>query len=126
MVLEFVQQHAPEPGTAQARACLLLLPWLWLFWTASMLLTLPLLLPLTCIPPSCCLEQIAGNSVHVDLAFLRKGMPKLVDHLHYRWVGGLGKRGVRWVPLACWPPPAANPLCPPFIFCVAGSWTCPQ
>ena len=30
--------------------------------------------------------QIAGNSVHVDLAFLRKWMPRLVDHLHYRCV----------------------------------------
>lgn len=29
--------------------------------------------------------QIAGNSVHVDLAFLRKHMPRLVDHLHYRY-----------------------------------------
>lgn len=31
--------------------------------------------------------QIAGNSVHVDLAFLRKHMPRLVEHLHYRCEG---------------------------------------
>ena len=29
---------------------------------------------------------LAGNSVHVDLAFLRQCMPRLVDHLHYRIV----------------------------------------
>lgn len=59
-VLEFVQQHAPEPGTA----------------------------------------QIAGNSVHVDLAFLRKHMPRLVDHLHYRIVdvSTLGELCRRWFP----------------------------
>jgi oligoribonuclease len=28
--------------------------------------------------------QLAGSSVHVDLAFMRKGMPRLVDYLHYR------------------------------------------
>ncbi len=59
IVLEFVQRHVPEPGTA----------------------------------------QVAGNSVHVDLAFLKRYMPRLAEHLHYRWVapctyglceGGLG------------------------------------
>ena len=29
---------------------------------------------------------LAGNAVHVDLAFLRQCMPRLVDHLHYRIV----------------------------------------
>ncbi|PSC72624.1 mitochondrial [Micractinium conductrix] len=59
-VLEFVQQQAPEPGTA----------------------------------------QIAGNSVHVDLAFLRRSMPRLVDHLHYRIVdvSTLGELCRRWFP----------------------------
>ncbi|KAI7845058.1 hypothetical protein COHA_001423 [Chlorella ohadii] len=59
-VLAFVQQHAPEPGTA----------------------------------------QIAGNSVHVDLAFLRKHMPRLVDHLHYRIVdvSTVGELCRRWFP----------------------------
>ncbi|KAI3428180.1 hypothetical protein D9Q98_006560 [Chlorella vulgaris] len=59
-VLEFVQQHAPEPDTA----------------------------------------QIAGNSVHVDLAFLRKHMPRIVDHLHYRIVdvSTVGELARRWFP----------------------------
>ncbi len=30
--------------------------------------------------------QLAGNSVHVDAAFLRRWMPRLAAHLHYRIV----------------------------------------
>lgn len=30
--------------------------------------------------------QLAGNSVHVDRAFLQRHMPRLVEHLHYRIV----------------------------------------
>ena len=37
------------------------------------------------VPDSSC-AQIAGNSVHVDVAFLRRWMPKVVDYLHYRIV----------------------------------------
>ena len=29
---------------------------------------------------------LAGNSVHVDKAFLAEEMPEVVDHLHYRSV----------------------------------------
>ena len=29
---------------------------------------------------------LAGNSVHVDRAFLAEEMPDVVDWLHYRWV----------------------------------------
>lgn len=43
-VLEFIQQHVPETGTA----------------------------------------VLAGNSVHADLAFLRKDMPRIPEFLHYR------------------------------------------
>lgn len=43
---------------------------------------LPTCLP-TCLPARFH-AQIAGNSVHVDLAFMRKHMPRLVDHLSYR------------------------------------------
>lgn len=38
--------------------------------------------------------------MHVDLAFLRKHMPRLVDHLHYRWAALLGLRfNFCW---SCW------------------------
>ncbi|GAB4813766.1 hypothetical protein N2152v2_000812 [Parachlorella kessleri] len=43
-MLEFVQQHIPEPGAA----------------------------------------QVAGNSVHVDVAFLKRYMPRLAEYFHYR------------------------------------------
>nr|CAD2131055.1 unnamed protein product [Meloidogyne enterolobii] len=33
-------------------------------------------------PPKTC--QLAGNSVHYDLQFLKRYMPKFVEHLHYR------------------------------------------
>ena len=44
--------------------------------------------------------QIAGNSVHVDLAFLRRHMPALCDHLHYRIidVSTVGELCRRWFP----------------------------
>jgi oligoribonuclease len=38
--------------------------------------------------------------VHVDLAFLRRHMPRLVDHLHYRIVdvSTVGELCRRWFP----------------------------
>lgn len=59
-ILQFVQQHAPDPSGA----------------------------------------QIAGNSVHVDLAFLRRHMPRLAEHLHFRIVdvSTLGELCRRWFP----------------------------
>ena len=45
--------------------------------------------------------QIAGNSVHVDKAFIMKDMPQLNDFLHYRIVVGHGL---------------------PMLFLSAGSW----
>ncbi len=43
---------------------------------------------------------LAGNSVHMDLAFLRQCMPRLVDHLHYRIVDVSSVAEVcrRWCP----------------------------
>lgn len=43
---------------------------------------------------------IAGNSVHVDLAFLKRHMPSLAEHLHYRIVdvSTLGELCKRWFP----------------------------
>ncbi|KAJ2894088.1 rna exonuclease [Coemansia aciculifera] len=39
---------------------------------------------------SCCAEPrvavLAGNSVHVDKAFMQRYMPRLIEHLHYRIV----------------------------------------
>lgn len=32
---------------------------------------------------------VAGNSVHVDVAFLKRHMPRLAEHLHYRWAAAL-------------------------------------
>ena len=48
--------------------------------------------------PGC--AQIAGNSVHVDVAFLRKHMPKLVEYAHYRIVdvSSVGELCRRWYP----------------------------
>ena len=50
--------------------------------------------------PEPSIAQIAGNSVHVDLAFLRKHMPRLVDHLSYRIVdvSTVGELCRRWFP----------------------------
>lgn len=44
--------------------------------------------------------QIAGNSVHVDVAFLRRHMPRLLDYLHYRIVdvSSVGELCRRWFP----------------------------
>ena len=108
-VLEFVQQHAPEPATAQVRGGKLMargrggpaagwgLPGAGI---ASLRMQACLL---ASSRPDCAPQnqtkpnaQIAGNSVHVDLAFLRKHMPRLVEHLHYRWArdwGSLGRPG---------------------------------
>ncbi|KAJ2746159.1 rna exonuclease [Coemansia sp. BCRC 34301] len=43
---------------------------------------------------------LAGNSVHVDYAFLRRCMPKLVEHLHYRIVdvSSIKELARRWSP----------------------------
>ncbi|KAI8833547.1 ribonuclease H-like domain-containing protein [Chytridium lagenaria] len=43
---------------------------------------------------------LAGNSVHVDKEFLRKGMPRLLAHLHYRIVdvSTLKELAWRWDP----------------------------
>ena len=43
---------------------------------------------------------LAGNSVHVDLAFLRQCMPRLVEHLHYRIVdvSSIAEVCRRWCP----------------------------
>ena len=43
---------------------------------------------------------LAGNSVHVDLAFLRQCMPRLVGHLHYRIVdvSSIAEVCRRWCP----------------------------
>lgn len=45
---------------------------------------------------------LAGNSVHADRAFLRRYMPDLHDHLHYRNVdvSTLKELGRRWLPSA--------------------------
>lgn len=44
--------------------------------------------------------QIAGNSVHVDVGFLRKYMPQLVEYAHYRIVdvSSVGELCRRWYP----------------------------
>nr|WP_308420897.1 oligoribonuclease [Nesterenkonia cremea] len=45
---------------------------------------------------------LAGNSVHADKAFLRLGMPELMDHLHYRIidVSTIKELAGRWYPEA--------------------------
>ena len=45
---------------------------------------------------------LAGNSVHADKAFLRLGMPTLMDHLHYRIidVSTIKELASRWYPEA--------------------------
>lgn len=47
--------------------------------------------------------QLAGNSVHADLAFLKRHMPALAKHLHYRIVDVSSVRELakRWFPSAC-------------------------
>jgi oligoribonuclease len=43
---------------------------------------------------------VAGNTVHVDVAFLRRQMPRLISHLHYRIVdvSTVGELCRRWYP----------------------------
>ena len=43
---------------------------------------------------------LAGNSVHMDLAFLRIHMPRVVEHLHYRIVdvSSVSELCRRWLP----------------------------
>lgn len=57
------------------------------------------LLPLVPQPRS---APLAGNSVHADRMFLRKYMPRLHDHLHYRNVdvSTLKELARRWMPPA--------------------------
>ncbi|KAG8957814.1 hypothetical protein FRC03_009776 [Tulasnella sp. 419] len=45
---------------------------------------------------------LAGNTVHMDRAFLAEGMPDLVDHLHYRIVDVSSVKELckRWYPEA--------------------------
>lgn len=45
---------------------------------------------------------LAGNSVHADKAFLRLGMPTLMEHLHYRIVdvSTIKELASRWYPEA--------------------------
>jgi oligoribonuclease len=55
------------------------------------------LLPLV---PEPRIAPLAGNSVHADRAFLRRYMPTLHDHLHYRHVdvSTLKELAKRWLP----------------------------
>jgi oligoribonuclease len=55
------------------------------------------LLPLV---PEPRIAPLAGNSVHADRAFLRRYMPSLHDHLHYRHVdvSTLKELAKRWLP----------------------------
>ncbi|GAA4925961.1 oligoribonuclease [Nesterenkonia rhizosphaerae] len=52
--------------------------------------------------PEAGVAPLAGNSVHADKAFLRLGMPKLTQHLHYRIidVSTLKELARRWYPEA--------------------------
>lgn len=52
------------------------------------------------VPDPAC-AQIAGNSVHVDVAFLRKWMPRVVEYLHYRIVD-VSTVGEREAAHSCW------------------------
>ena len=47
--------------------------------------------------PGC--AQLAGNAVHCDLAFLKRYMPALADHLHYRIVdvSSVNELARRWL-----------------------------
>ena len=44
--------------------------------------------------------NIAGNSVHVDISFLRRHMPRILDFAHYRIVdvSSIGELVRRWYP----------------------------
>ena len=46
------------------------------------------------------IAQIAGNSVHVDVSFMRQHMPKIIDYAHYRIVdvSTIGELARRWYP----------------------------
>ena len=48
--------------------------------------------------PGCC--HLAGNTVHCDLSFLKRYMPRLAAHLHYRIVDVSSVRELarRWFP----------------------------
>lgn len=50
--------------------------------------------------PEARVAPLAGNTVHADKAFLRLGMPQLVEHLHYRIVdvSTLKELARRWAP----------------------------
>ncbi|MGQ7785831.1 oligoribonuclease [Nesterenkonia sp. PF2B19] len=52
--------------------------------------------------PEAGVAPLAGNSVHADKAFLRLGMPKLTEHLHYRIidVSTIKELAARWYPEA--------------------------
>nr|WP_218882199.1 oligoribonuclease [Nesterenkonia xinjiangensis] len=52
--------------------------------------------------PEAGVAPLAGNTVHADKAFLRLGMPKLMDHLHYRIVdvSTIKELASRWYPEA--------------------------
>eukprot|EP00884_Botryococcus_braunii_P015861 jgi/Botrbrau1/2959/Bobra.0026s0027.1 len=45
--------------------------------------------------------QLAGNSIHVDFLFLKRYMPRLAEHLHYRLVdvSTVGEIARRWFPI---------------------------
>lgn len=45
-------------------------------------------------------SHIAGNSVHADVAFLKRHMPRIIDHLHYRIVdvSSVAEICRRWFP----------------------------
>lgn len=46
--------------------------------------------------------RLAGNSIYVDVSFLRKWMPRLLNHFHYRLVDvtTVGELAKRWYPRA--------------------------
>lgn len=50
--------------------------------------------------PEASTAQIAGNSVHVDVSFLKRHMPQLVEYAHYRIVdvSTIGELCRRWYP----------------------------
>jgi len=52
--------------------------------------------------PEAGVGPLAGNSVHADKAFLRVGMPELMEHLHYRIidVSTIKELATRWYPEA--------------------------
>jgi Exonuclease len=60
--------------------------------------------------------QLAGNSIHVDFLFLKKYMPRLAEHLHYRLVdvSTVGELARRWFPHAYRKAPKKK-VVPPFF-----------